>query len=102
MTALHNAFALFQSLLGGFGPWYVEDAYQDEEGAPYFEYGEINILDVESQSLSRHKFHVYPSEAWEEEIDGPSYASEITDGNILQKEKIKYRSKGDSRSVPPP
>ena len=74
---------LFQSLLGGFGPWYVEDAYQDEEGAPYFEYGEINILDVESQSLSRHKFHVYPSEAWEEEIDGPSYASEITDGNIL-------------------
>lgn len=74
---------LFQSLLGGFGPWYVEDAYRDEEGAPYFEYGEINILDVESQSLSRHKFHVYPSEAWEEEIDGPSYASEITDGNIL-------------------
>ena len=66
---------LFQSLLGGFGPWYVEDAYRDEEGAAYFEYGEINILDVESQSLSRHKFHVYPSEAWEEEIDGPSYAS---------------------------
>ncbi|MCI9156044.1 MAG: hypothetical protein HFF44_03765 [Lawsonibacter sp.] len=74
---------LFQSLLGGFGPWYVEDAYQDEEDAPYFEYGEINILDVKSQSLSRHKFHVYPSEAWEEEIDGPSYVSEITDGNIL-------------------
>ena len=41
---------LFQSLLGGFGPWYVEDAYQDEEGAPYFRYGEINILDVKSKS----------------------------------------------------
>lgn len=74
---------LFQSLLGGFGPWYVEDAYQDEEGAPYFRYGEINILDVKSKSLSRHKFHVYPSETWVEEIDGPSDISKITGGDTL-------------------
>ena len=74
---------LFQSLLGGFGPWYVEDAYQDEEGAPYFRYGEINILDVKSKSLSRHKFHVYPSESWEAEIDGPSDISKITGGDTL-------------------
>ena len=74
---------LFQSLLGGFGPWCVEDAYQDEEGAPYFRYGEINILDVKSKSLSRHKFHVYPSETWEEEIDGPSDISKITGGDTL-------------------
>ena len=74
---------LFQSLLGGFGPWCVEDAYQDEEGAPYFRYGEINILDVKSKSLSRHKFHVYPSETWEAEIDGPSDISKITGGDTL-------------------
>ena len=74
---------LFQSLLGGFGPWYVEDAYQDEEGAPYFQYGEINILDVKSKSLSRHKFRVYPSESWEAEIDGPSAISKITGGDTL-------------------
>lgn len=74
---------LFQSLLGGFGPWYVEEADQDEEGVPYFEYGEINILDVKSKSLSRHKFHVYPSETWEEEINGPSDISKITGGDTL-------------------
>ena len=74
---------LFQSLLGGFGPWYVEDAEQDEEGAPYFQYGEINILDMKSKSLSQHKFRVYPSETWKEEIDGPSYISKITSGDTL-------------------
>lgn len=74
---------LFQSLLGGFGPWYIEEADQDEEGVPYFEYGEINILDVKSKSLSRHKFHVYPSETWEEEINGPSDISKITGGDTL-------------------
>ena len=74
---------LFQSLLGGFGPWYIEDAGQDEEGVPYFQYGEINILDVKSKSLSRHEFHVYPSETWEEEINGPSDISKITGGDTL-------------------
>lgn len=75
---------LVQSLLGGFGPWYIEDAEKDEEGALYFRYGEINILDIQADSLSRHKFHVYPSGNWDEEIDKPSYVSKITDGDTLR------------------
>ena len=74
---------LFQSLLGGFGPWYVEDAEKDENGDPYFQYGEIYILDIESKTSSRHRFHVYPSQDQEEEIDGPSYISKIAGGDTL-------------------
>lgn len=74
---------LFQSLLGGFGPWCVEDAEKDETGLPYFQYGEINILDVKVKSLSRHKFRVYPSENWDEEIDKPSYISKIIGNDTL-------------------
>lgn len=38
---------------------------------------------MKSKSLSRHKFHVYPSESWEAEIDGPSDISKITGGDTL-------------------
>ncbi|RKI70662.1 hypothetical protein D7V91_03420 [bacterium 1xD42-67] len=74
---------LFQSLLGGFGPWYLEDAERDENGVSYFQYGEIDILDVGSKSFSRHDVRVYPSESWKAEIDGPSDISKITGGNTL-------------------
>lgn len=74
---------LFQSLLGGFGPWYIEDAETDENGGRYFRYGAIGILDIGSRSFSRHRTHVYPSADWDEEIDGPSYISEVADGDTL-------------------
>lgn len=64
------------------GAWYKEYAKTDENGDIYYEFGEFNLFNIETQELNRHTIHVYPSKDWqEEETDvGPFLFSEIDDG----------------------
>ena len=39
----------------------------DENGDIYFEFGELNLFNLETYGLSRHPIYVYPIEDWEEE-----------------------------------
>ncbi len=50
------------------GVWYQENAEADENGDLYYEFGEMNLFYMETQELSRHTIHVYPSDDWEEEV----------------------------------
>lgn len=50
------------------GAWYQENAEADENGDRYYEFGELNLFHIETQELSRHTIHVYPSDDWEEEV----------------------------------
>ncbi len=49
------------------GSWYKENAKTDENGDMYYEFGELNLLDLETFSLDRHTVFVCPSDDWEEE-----------------------------------
>lgn len=49
------------------GSWYKENAETDENGDMYYEFGELNLLNLETFSLNRHTILVYPSDDWEEE-----------------------------------
>lgn len=58
--------------------WYKENAETDENRDMYYEFGELNLFNLETHELSRHTIHVYPSEDWEEETDvGTFMFSEI-------------------------
>ena len=48
--------------------WYPETEKTDENGDKFYEFGQINILNIETKTLDRHIIHVYPSDDWEEEI----------------------------------
>lgn len=47
--------------------WYKENAETDENNEIYYEFGELNLFNLETLELSRHTIHVYPSDDWEEE-----------------------------------
>lgn len=49
------------------GTWYKENAKIDKNGDIYYEFGELNLFNIEINELSRHTIHVYPSDDWEEE-----------------------------------
>jgi len=49
------------------GSWYKENAKTDESGDMYYEFGELNLFNLETHELNRHPIYVYPSEDWEEE-----------------------------------
>ena len=49
------------------GAWYEEEAQTDENGDSYYQFGELNLLDLETNQLDRHTIVVYPSEDWVEE-----------------------------------
>lgn len=50
--------------------WYKEYAEVDENGDKYYDFGEINIFNIETQHLDRHSILIYPSDDWvEEETD---------------------------------
>lgn len=49
------------------GTWYEENAEIDKNGDIYYEFGELNLFNIETRELSRHTIHVYPSDDWEEE-----------------------------------
>ena len=47
--------------------WYKENAKIDENKDMYYEFGELNLINLETHELNRHTIHVYPSDDWEEE-----------------------------------
>ncbi len=59
--------------------WYKENAKTDENNDMYYEFGELNLFNLETHELIRHTIHVYPSDDWEEEETdiGPFMLSEI-------------------------
>ncbi len=61
--------------------WYEENAKIDENNDVYYEFGEFNLLNLETHELSRHTIHVYPSDDWEEEETdiGPFMLDELKD-----------------------
>ena len=64
------------------GAWYEENAEADENGDLYYEFGELNLFYMETQELSRHTIHVYPSDDWEEEVtDVGTYAFSDLNGS---------------------
>ena len=67
------------------GGWYEEEAQTDENGDSYYQFGELNLLDLETNQLDRHTIVVYPSEDWvEEETDvGKFLFSHMEDGKSL-------------------
>ena len=67
------------------GAWYEEEAQTDENGDSYYQSGELNLLDLETNQLDRHTIVVYPSEDWvEEETDvGKFLFSHMEDGKSL-------------------
>lgn len=64
------------------GSWYEDDAETDENGDMYYEFGELNLLDLETFQLDRHTVLVYPSDDWEEEKTdvGVFLFSDMADG----------------------
>lgn len=64
--------------------WYKENARTDENRDMYYEFGELNLFNLETHELSRHTIHVYPSEDWEEEGTdvGTFMFSEINGGQL--------------------
>ena len=82
----NNENLLIQTLPAYIGEWCLEDNVQtDANGKLFFEYGEINILDIKKKTLNRHIFHVYPSGHWNDERaeEEPFYISDIVDDRIL-------------------
>ena len=59
--------------------WYKENAKTDENNDIYYEFGELNLFNLDTHELIRHTIHVYPSDNWEEEETdvGPFMFSEI-------------------------
>ena len=53
--------------------WYKENAKTDENNDMYYEFGELNLFNLETHELIRHTIHVYPSDDWEEETDVGSF-----------------------------
>lgn len=64
------------------GRWYKENAAIDKNGDIYYEFGELNLFNIETHELSRHVIHVYPSDDWEEgKTDVGIFAFSNTNGS---------------------
>ncbi|MDE7423028.1 MAG: hypothetical protein K2N51_04965 [Lachnospiraceae bacterium] len=75
---------LIQVLPRSMGPWYMDDAETNKDGVAFFEFGEINILNMGNKILSKHLIYVYPSNDWNGDMtEEPFYISEIVDDHIL-------------------
>lgn len=74
---------LFQTLRTG--AWNKESANTDAQGAAYYEFGEINLLDIKTRTFVRHTILVYPLDEWVEEVtdEGPFHLLSIENGQIL-------------------
>lgn len=66
------------------GAWYQNEAEIDENGDMYYEFGELNLLSLETNNLNRHTILIYPSDDWkEEETDIGTFSfSGIADGML--------------------
>lgn len=74
---------LFQTLRTGW--WYEEEAETDKTGNQFFEFGEINILDISKKILNKHSIHIYPSGERKEEVTDAGYfqLSKTVNNDIL-------------------
>lgn len=57
----------------------------DENGDPFYEFGQINILNIDTKRLDRQMIHVYPSADWEEDItdNGTFLFTDMADDHSL-------------------
>lgn len=49
------------------GAWYKDEAKIDKNGDMYYEFGQLNLLSLETYNLDRHTILIYPSDDWKEE-----------------------------------
>ena len=59
------------------GWWCEEDAEIDSEGNPYYEFGELNFLDIDNSKLAINKIFVYPTDCWEEDVTDNGYIENL-------------------------
>lgn len=62
----NNEEFLFQTLRTGW--WYESEAEMDKNGNRFYEFGEINILNIMKKTLNKHRVQIYPSSDWKEEV----------------------------------
>ena len=77
---------LYQALPNSIGPWYRENAEDDENGELFFEFCQINVLDIQKKTVECHSIHVVPSECWDDKwAEGePPCLIEIVDCHMLR------------------
>lgn len=78
-----NEELLFQALRTGW--WYEEQAETDKDGNQFYQFGEINVLDIRTKTFSKHCIHIYPSNEWKEEVtdEGEFLLSKTVNNDIL-------------------
>lgn len=79
---LNDEQLLLQTLRTGW--WYSEMDKPDKYGDNFYEFGQINILNINTKVLDIHTIHVYPSDDWEEEITdiGPFLFSSMINNSL--------------------
>ena len=77
---------LYQALPKSIGPWYCECAEEDENGELFFEFCQINVLDIQKKTVTCSSIQVIPSEHWDDEwAEGePPCLTEIVDRHTLR------------------
>ena len=67
-------------------PWLDGDAEKDEKGNLFFDFGVINILDIEKGAMSKHIIRIYPMSDWQpiKESYNPFMSPEIINANVLK------------------
>lgn len=73
---------LYQTLRTG--SWHEDEARVDEEGKRFYEFGKINLFDMQKRTFQEHAIFVYPAEDWEEEVtdEGEFRLLGIEDGKL--------------------
>ncbi len=59
------------------GWWYEEDSEADIEGNSYYEFGELNFLDIEGGNFVTNKILVYPNDSWQEDVTDNGYIDDL-------------------------
>lgn len=67
--------------------WLDREMEEDENGAPYFHFGQINLFNIEKKEVSRHIIRIYPSQDWrpkDEEYCDSYMAPKMTSDDSLK------------------
>ena len=59
---------LYQALPKSIGPWYCEMAEEDENGELFFDFCQINVLDIQKTIVTHSSIQVIPPEHWDDEL----------------------------------
>ncbi|MBR4083547.1 MAG: hypothetical protein IKK33_04595 [Lachnospiraceae bacterium] len=59
------------------GWWSKEDSETDIEGKSYYEFGELNFLDINDGNFTLNKIFVYPTDSWEENVTDNGYIDDL-------------------------